>query len=48
LYMDCLSELENEMMTYKQGQAISPIDFALKWRKAVAAIYPILIPQENN
>ena len=47
-YMDCLSELEAEMKNYKQGQLISPIDFALKWRKTVAAIHPILIPQEND
>ncbi len=47
-YMECLSELEAEIKNYKQRQLISPIDFALKWRKTVAAIYPILIPQEND
>lgn len=47
-YMDCLSELETEMETYRLGQPVSPIDFALNWRKTVAAIHPILIPQENN
>ena len=47
-YMECLSELEAEMKYYKQGQPISPIDFSLKWRKTVAAIYPVLIPQEND
>ncbi len=47
-YMECLSELEAEMKTYRLEKSTSPIDFALKWRKTVAAIYPILIPQENN
>lgn len=46
-YMDCLSELEAEMKNYKQGQPISPFDFALKWRKTVAAIYPVLLSEEN-
>ena len=48
LYMDLLSELEAEMKKHKQGQPISPIDFALKWRKTVAAIHPILMPLEND
>lgn len=47
-YMECLSDLENSVKMYGQGQPVSPIDFALKWRKTVAAIYPILIPQENH
>ena len=47
-YMECLSELEAETKTYRQEPPASPIDFALKWRKTVAAIYPILIPQEND
>ena len=32
-YMDCLSELAAEMTNSRHGQSISPIDFALKWRK---------------
>ncbi len=47
-YMECLSELEADMKNYVQGQPVSPIDFALKWRKTVAAIHPILIPQEHD
>ncbi len=47
-YMECLSEMEAEMENYKHRQPISPFDFALKWRKTVAAIYPILIPKEDK
>ena len=47
-YMDCLAALEAELKNCRQGQPMSPIDFALNWRKTVAAIYPILIPQEND
>lgn len=47
-YMARLSQLEGEIKNYKQGQTISPIDSALTWRKTVAAMYPILIPQEDD
>lgn len=47
-YMECLSTLETEMKHFQAGQPVSPIDFALTWRKTVAAIYPILLPQENS
>ena len=46
-YMDRLDELQAEIEQYRQGDS-TPIEFALKWRKTVAAIYPILIPEENG
>jgi len=47
-YMACLAALEVEMNNFRAEQAISPIEFALTWRKTVAAIYPILTPEEHN
>lgn len=47
-YMACLAALEDEMNNFRAEQAISPIEFALTWRKTVAAIYPVLIPEEHD
>jgi len=48
LYMHCLSDLEAEIKRYIQKQSVSPLEFALKWRKIVAAIYPVLLSKESN
>ena len=47
-YMDCLARLEADMENHRQEKFTSPIDFALKWRKTVAAIHKVLIPRETN
>ena len=41
-YMGRLSELATYMRQVKQGESISPIEFALKWRHTVAAVYQVL------
>lgn len=48
IYMDRLSNLANMTQNSKSGNSVSPIEYALLWRKTVAAAHEVLNAEETS